>query len=205
MPGYYKSKISRFFVNQMEASFTNERSYSEIAMQLVHISELDTLHRWDLTVDLRNLTEIQFKAVFERVCNDKESETVKQITYNTTTFGLKKKHKKKSLCLSKTTLEGTVENMVFLQRPYAIRGAADYNTTKSSAVSAHVDFNFTAGHSDNTVELFAAQDRSQSGCPKEILLFHPPPSAKFCDASSFANISMLSKYTVDLQVSNVSY
>lgn len=95
--------------------------------------------------------------------------------------------------------------MVFLKRPYVVRGTVDYNSTNSHALKAHVDFNLTAGHSDNSVELYEARETADTMCPKEILLFHPPPAIKSCDPGSFSNISMLTKYTVDLQLADVSF
>lgn len=93
--------------------------------------------------------------------------------------------------------------MVFLKRPYAIRGSADYASTREVDVHSHVNFSLTAGHSDESVDLYGLLPAHDQQCPKEILLFHPPPTAQHCDASSFSNISMLSKYTVDLQLANV--
>lgn len=60
----------------MAASFTNLRSYNEILLKLVHISDSETLHSWDLKVDLSNSTEARFLAIFERVTDDKNTEKV---------------------------------------------------------------------------------------------------------------------------------
>lgn len=60
----------------MDASFSNLRSYSEVFVKLVHASDTDILHSWDLKVDLTNTTEARFMAIFERVTDDKNTEKV---------------------------------------------------------------------------------------------------------------------------------
>lgn len=174
------------------------RQNSEIFLKLQHISDLETLHSWNLNVNFTNQMEPRFKAIFERVTDDNNTEKVYTFKYLLIFIF----HQYLFLLL-KTMIEGILENMVFLKRPYAIRGCADFKSTRKFDLSSHVDFNLTAGHSDDSVELYELQPEFDQLCPKEILLFHPPPTAKFCDASSFSNISMLSKYTVDLHVANV--
>lgn len=60
----------------MEATLSNLKSYSEIFIRLAHISDNSTLHIWDLDLDLQNMTEWQFHALFERVNDFKETERV---------------------------------------------------------------------------------------------------------------------------------
>lgn len=60
----------------MDASFSNLRSFSEILIRFEHVSDLETLHSWDLRVDLTNMTEPRFRAIFERVVDNKNTETV---------------------------------------------------------------------------------------------------------------------------------
>lgn len=61
----------------MNASFSSLRSSGEILIKLVHISDADILHSWDLTVDLTNMTEARFSAIFERVASDNRTEKVR--------------------------------------------------------------------------------------------------------------------------------
>lgn len=155
-----------------------------LQIHVQHTSENRPLLSWTLTVDIQNYTEVGFRLQAERFDD---------------------RHRK-----LQTLIDGTFEYLVFRQRPYALKGTIEFDTPAQTENGTHellrsrIDVAATAGVSEHSQSIYAADALVNGVCPREMLLFNPPPTVRDCGAEVFANISMLSKYTMDVKLVNVS-
>lgn len=149
-----------------------------------HTSENRPLLSWTLTVDSSNYTEVGFRLQAERF--DERNQKLQ------------------------TLIDGTFEYIVFRQRPYALKGTIEFDTPTQTEngthrmLRSHIDVAATAGISEHSQGIYEADALVNGVCPREMLLFNPPPTVRDCEPEVFANISMLSKYTLDVKLANVS-
>lgn len=154
-----------------------------VQIRVEHTSDDRPLLSWTLTIDARNYTEVGFHLLAERF--DERCQKLQ------------------------TLVEGSFEYLIFTKRPYALKGVVEFDTAATwpngteHLVRSHIDVALTAGISEHSVRLFEA-DTQNAVCPREMLLFNPPPTVLGCVPEMFANVSALSKYTLDVMLANVS-
>lgn len=155
-----------------------------VQIRVEHTSEDRPLLSWTLTIDARNYTEVGFHLLAERY--DERQQKLQ------------------------TLVEGSFEYLIFTKRPYALKGVVEFDTAAvawpngtARMVRSHIDVALTAGISEHSLRLFEADTRN-AVCPREMLLFNPPPTVRDCVPEMFANVSALSKYTLDVKLENVS-
>lgn len=168
---------------QMDASL--DWLNSETAqLNVRHTAEERTLLNWTLSVDARNYTEVGIRLLGERF----------------------DEHRRKL----QTLAEGKFEYLILAKRPYGLKGSVEFDTASAtvdageSLLRSHIDVAITAGMSEHSIGIYEAEPLIDGQCPREMLRFNPPPTVARCEPHVFANISMLSKYTLDVHFSNVS-
>lgn len=154
-----------------------------VQIRVEHTSEDRPLLSWTLTIDARNYTEVGFHLLAERYDERRQK--------------------------LQTLLQGSFEYLIFTKRPYALKGIVEFDTPAAwpngtdRLVRSHIDVALTAGISEHSMRLFEADTRNEV-CPRQMLLFNPPPTVRNCVSEMFANMSALSKYTLDVNLENVS-
>lgn len=98
--------------------------------------------------------------------------------------------------------------MIFLKRPFSIRGFIEFGSeyAKGTALKpkSRIDVNAKAGCADHATDLYNELISTEnSTCPRELLRFDPPPTIGDCDKDKFNNITMLSNYVATLKFANV--
>lgn len=105
--------------------------------------------------------------------------------------------------------EGTYEPLVFLKNPHTFFSAIVFgdsqNTKKCPKDQARMDITLIYGTDSRAMELYTNRTlETDHSCPREILLFNPPPLLPYCSIDNYRLMTSAANFEMRLTFSNVS-
>lgn len=108
--------------------------------------------------------------------------------------------------------EGFYEPIVFLQKPYSLRaniafGDIDEGQKGCPKNQSRLVLNANANIADNVLAIYnnnEAKLPNENVCPRQVLKFQPPALTNNCRKNSFADLTTIQDYQLNISLQNVS-
>lgn len=169
---------------------TTDTLGQQVAFSLMHSEDgrtTDTLHKWNVTLDIISSTKTNWFNVIGRI--ERTSEVDERNW--------------------KSCINVTYAPLVFTRRPHTLNGSIEFGaaspTTDCPAAPSRIEFSARAGPSDHAREFLISENplTDTDFCPKEVLKFSPIPTSKYCKRSNFENFTSITKFNMDLKFNNM--
>lgn len=108
--------------------------------------------------------------------------------------------------------DAVYEPIVFLQKPYSLRVHAFFGDLQDGQKGcpknqSRLVLTAVADVATNVAQVYRNGEKSNQEriCPREVLKFQPPALSNNCRRDSFADLTTIQNYAVNISLENVSY